>query len=91
MGKDITVKEGNTSLFVALVELKAKGLPDVWIYKHDVLAGRVGRQFATYMRKLKKDGTNRKDPGFVWHDLRSFRRYDHARKNDWAIITKRLK
>jgi len=91
MGADITNKKGNANLFVALVELKASGLPDIWVYKHDVLAARIAKQFAVYMATPKRDGAKRKDPGFVWHDLRSFRPYDHARKNDWTAATTRLR
>ena len=91
LGCDITEKKSNPNLFVALVELKATGAPDIWIYEYDVLAEHVEKQFNTYIVKKKKDGKDRKDPGFRWHDLRSFNKDDHARKNDWNIITKHLK
>lgn len=90
LGTDITKKKHNPDFFVALVELKESGMPNIWIYEGDVLAARIENLFSDYMSKPKKDGGQRKDPGFRWYDLRYFEKADHARKNKWSIITKRL-
>lgn len=82
LGRDIETKQNNPNLYVALVELKKLGAPDVWIYEYDTLAERVSDQFKKYIGKAKKDGQPRKDPGFRWHDLRQFTAADKARKNN---------
>jgi hypothetical protein len=91
LGRDIEVKKGNPNLFVALVELKKKGLPDIWIYEHDVLAERISAQFAKYIARPKKDGGKRADPGFRWYDLHNFTADDKARRNAWPKILEQLK
>ncbi|MCC6544801.1 MAG: aspartate-ammonia lyase [Nitrospirae bacterium] len=91
LGRDIETKQNNPNLYVALVELKESGMPDVWIYEYDTLAERVSGQFKKYIGKAKKDGQPRKDPGFRWHDLKQFTADDNDRKNAWTIITDNLK
>ena len=54
LGSDIIKKKGNPNLFVALVELRETGFPDVWIYEYDALAERISVLFANYIATPKK-------------------------------------
>ena len=91
LGREITVKKGNPNLFIALVDLKASGAPDIWIYEYDDFAGCVANQFKAYISKPKKDGSKRIDPNFRWYDIRNISEYDHAKRNAWNLITEQLK
>lgn len=90
MGKGITVKRGDSRLFVVLVNLKEEGLPEFYIYEHDVLADVVNENYAAYMSNPNRDGTKRKDVGFRWHDTNLFTDDDHRRKNNWKPIEDKL-
>ena len=90
LGKDITLKQNNPDLFVALVNLEEQGMPDIYIYEYDILAERVREQYATYIEAPKKDGSKKKEVGFRWHDTKAFTVDDHSRKNNWSPIKKAL-
>ena len=90
LGKDITIKRNNPDLFVALVNLEEQGMPEIYIYEFDVLAERVQDQYSSYIKTLKKDGSQRKAVGFRWHDTKSFTDDDRSRKNNWSPIINAL-
>jgi hypothetical protein len=90
LGKDITVKKNNPELFVVLVNLEKEGLPEFYIYEYDSLADVVNKNYSTYLAKPKRDGSNRKDVGFRWHDTNLFSGDDHSRKNNWKPIEEKL-
>lgn len=90
LGKDITIKKYNPSLFVVLVNLEKEGLPDFYVYEYDMLAEIVEGNYQAYMSKPKLDGSPRKEVGFRWHDLNYFTAEDHARLNNWKPIEEAL-
>ena len=91
LGKEMETKHGNTELFVILVDLQPNGAPDFYIYQHDVLSDRIAKQYRDYLSKPKRDGKPRKDVDFRWYDTRFLGPDDLARKNNWIIITEKLK
>jgi hypothetical protein len=90
LGKDITEKQNNDDLFVALVNLEEQGMPEIYIYKYDELADRVDDQYQSYITTPKQDGSEKKEVGFRWHDLKSFNDDDHSRKDNWQPIVNAL-
>lgn len=90
LGKDITVKRSNPSLFVVLVNLEEKGLPEFYVYEYDVLADVVRRNYTDYLDHPKRDGSKRKDVGFRWHDTKLFTDDDRNRKDNWNPIEIKL-
>lgn len=86
LGKDVTIERNNPDLFVALVNLEERGMPEIFIYEYDVLARRVNEQYMKYIDTLKKDGSKRKEVGFRWHDTRYFTDDDNSRRNNWSPI-----
>lgn len=90
LGKDITQKQNNPDLFVALVNLEEQGMPEIYIYEYDTLAERVHDQYTAYIEAPKKDGSQKKEVGFRWHYTKSFTKDDHSRKNNWEPIIKAL-
>lgn len=57
LGKNITIKREDPGFFVVLVNLEEDGLPEFYVYEHDLLADVVDRNYKTYMAQLKRDGT----------------------------------
>ena len=90
LGKDITIKQNNPDLFVALVNLEEKGMPEIFIYEYDALAEKVQNNYKNYIEKPKKDGTKKKEVDFRWHDTKLFTKDDLSRKNNWSPIIKAL-
>jgi len=90
LGKDISIKKHTSDLFVALVNLEEKGMPDIYIYEYDILAKRVAEQYKAYIEAPKKDGSKKKEVGFRWHDTKSFTSDDHSRRNNWSPIINAL-
>jgi len=90
LGTDITKNQRNENLFVVLVNLEDEGqMPEFYIYEYDLLAETVKRQYVDYLSKPKRDGSERKDVGFRWHDTKNFTEDDDNRRNNWRpIITK---
>lgn len=86
LGRGITVKKYNPSLFVVLVYLEKEGLPDFYVYEYDFLAEIVEGNYQAYMSQPKRDGSPRREVGFRWHDFNYFTDEDHACKNNWKPI-----
>ena len=86
LGLDICTKRDNPELFVVLVNMKADGTNDYYVYEYDALSERVSKVYDGYMSTLKRDGTRRKDVGFRWFDLRYFKDEDRNRLNGWDIL-----
>lgn len=87
LGTDITKNKYNRNLFVVLVNLEDEGqLPDFYIYEYDILAEIVNRQYVDYLSKRKRDGSERKDVGFRWHDTKNFNEDDEKRRDNWTPI-----
>ena len=82
-------KRNNPDLFVVLVALKDDGIPDFYVFQHDVLSERVAREYREYAAEPKRNGEPRKDPGFRWYESSSLTT-DGDRKNDWNIVTEKL-
>jgi hypothetical protein len=61
-------------------------MPEFFIYEYDVLADRVQNNYEEYMSTLKKDGSERKEVGFRWHDTRLFTENDRSRNGNWSPI-----
>lgn len=57
LGKNITIKREDPGFFVVLVNLEEDGLPEFYVYEHDLLADVVDRNYKTYMAQLKRYGT----------------------------------
>jgi hypothetical protein len=91
LGKDMEQKHGNPDLFIVLVDLKEDGVPDFYVYQHDVLSERVAGLYRKYLAKPKRDGKPRKDVDFRWYDTRFLTPDDLARKNNLGIITEKMK
>ena len=89
-GKSMTTPRGDNSLYVVLVSLNADGMPDFYIYEHDTLAHIVENNYKTYLAKPKRDGGQRKDVDFRWHDRKEFTVEDHNRKDNWDPILNHL-
>lgn len=85
-GPNMAVKKHNDNLFVVLVNLRADGTNDFYIYRHDDLVERVTHVYNEYMSQSKRDGSPRKSPGFRWFDHKFFTAEDLARKNNWALL-----
>ena len=90
LGKHITIKKNDPHLFVVLVNLEEDGLPEFYVYEYDSLADVVELNYNTYIAQPKRDGTQRKDVGFRWHDTKLFTENDHKRKNNWKPIENKL-
>ena len=86
LGTDICMRRGNPDLFVVLVNMKADGTNDYYIYEYDALSERVSEVYAGYMSTPKRDGSQRKDVGFRWFDFRYFKDEDRSRLNGWDIL-----
>ncbi len=87
LGTDITKNQHNKNLFVVLVNLEDEGqLPEFYIYEYDILAENVTRQYVDYLSKRKRDGSERKDVGFRWHDTKNFNEDDEKRRDNWTPI-----
>jgi hypothetical protein len=86
LGKDICFKKNNPNLFVVLVNLEEDGLPEFYIYEYDVLAERVQKNYDKYLSIPKRDGSQRKEVDFRWHDKNLFNEDDKKRRNDWQPI-----
>ncbi len=91
LGKDIEMPQRNSDLFVVLVDLRPDGTTDFYIYEYDVLSKRVRDSYSAYIHKPKRDGGQRKEVGFRWFDFTHFTYDDKRRKNDWRLITDKLK
>ena len=89
LGKDILTKK-NERLFLVLVNLKENGPNDYYVFKYNYLSDRVNEIYDTYMSRPKRDGSQRKDPGFKWMDLRNFTEKEKKSKNSWEQIIKAL-
>lgn len=90
LGTDMTKGHAPAGLFVVLVNLKASGLPDFYVYEYPVLSARVAGVYDAYISKPKRDGSPKKEVGFRWFDEVSFVDDDRARKNNWQPIVKAL-
>ena len=91
LGKDIESKQNNPDLFVVLVDLKPEGVPEFYIYEYNNLSERVTELYSEYLSTPKRDGGQRKEVGFRWLDIKYFNDDDRSRKNNWELITNRLK
>jgi len=89
LGKDITEKKNNPNLFVILVNLE-EDYPEFYIYEYDELADIVERNYQKYISTPKRDGSQRQEVPFRWHDIKNFTEDDKNRKNKWELIEKRL-
>ena len=90
-GQNMASEKGNRELYVVLVSLGPAGSsPEFFVYQFDDLARRVARHFERYLGKKKRDGTDRKDPGFRWFDTKNFEEDDRSRKNCWDLIQRAL-
>ena len=65
-------------------------MPEFYIYEYDILAETVNRQYIDYLSKRKRDGSERKDVGFRWHDTKNFTENDKKRRNNWTPIKTKL-
>ena len=90
LGKNITTKHNNSDLFVVLVNLQERGLPEFFIYEYDILAETVEKNYQRYIDTPKRDGTKKKDVSFRWHDTKFFTQDDLDRKNNWSPIINSL-
>jgi len=90
LGVDITKGAARPGMFVALVNLVAKGPPEVYVYEYTVLSARISELYAKYLAKPKRDGSARKDVGFRWFDEVNFIDDDRSRKNNWEPIIRAL-
>jgi hypothetical protein len=86
LGTDICTKRDNPDFFVVLVNMKADGTNDYYVYEHDALAERVAQVYDDYIRTPKRDGTQRKNVGFRWFDFKYFTDQDRDRLNKWEIL-----
>ena len=86
LNKDITIRRGNANLFVVLVDMKAGGTNDYYVYEYDSLAERVGEVYAQYFSRPKRDGSPRQEVSFRWFDYRDFNEEDRQRLNNWALL-----
>lgn len=86
LGKGITVTRNALGLFVVLVNLEEEGLPEFYVYEYDALAEVVDKNYRAYLAKPKRDGTQRKEVGFRWHDTSYFCDDDRGRRNNWKPI-----
>jgi hypothetical protein len=57
LGKDITIKRNDPGLFVVLVNLEEKGLPEFYVYEYDSLADVVEQNYKTYILNSRKSIT----------------------------------
>jgi hypothetical protein len=89
-GADIAKGNAPSGLFVVLVNLRANGSPEYYVYEYLVLAERVTQVYQAYIGKLKRDGTPKKEVGFRWFDETSFNDNDRSRKNNWQPIIEAL-
>ncbi len=89
--REAQINSSFPSLFVVLVNLKASGLPEFYIYEYPVLSERVSQVYQAYISQPKRDGSPKKEVGFRWFDDVSFNEDDHSRKNNWQPIIKTLK
>jgi hypothetical protein len=85
LGTEICVRRGNPNLFTVLVNLKDDEI-EYYIYEYDTLSEIVENNYSKYMGTLKRDGGERKDVKFRWHDFKYFTEEDHLRKNNWSIL-----
>jgi len=60
------------------------------VYEYDDLAGIVEKNYRDYIEKPKRDGTQRKEVGFRWHDLGIFTEEDYKKMNNWEPIERLL-
>lgn len=86
LGLDICTKRENPHLFVVIVNMKADGTNDYYIYEYDALSERVSEVYAEYVGKPKRDGSQRKDVRFRWFDLKYFKDEDRSRLSRWDIL-----
>ncbi len=89
LGKDMEQKHNNSELFVVLVALNDGGIPDFYVFQHDVLSDRVASEYREYMTDPKRNGEPKKDPGFRWYDASSLTANGDQR-NDWSLIAEKL-
>lgn len=85
LGTDICVRRENPNLFTVLVNLKDDYV-EYYIYEYDTLSEIVENNYSKYMSTKKRDGGERKDVKFRWHDFKFFTEQDHFRKNNWSIL-----
>ena len=85
LGKDIEIKKNNSNLFIVLVNLKKNQPSDCFIYQYDLFSETVSIHYDRYIKKPKKDGAKRKDPGFRWYDNE-----DEGYRNNWQPIINAL-
>ena len=90
LGTDIAKGHAPSGLFVVLVNLEDRGLPEFYVYEYPVLSERVSHVYQAYISKPKRDGTPKKEVGFRWFDEMSFNHDDHSRKNNWQPILNAL-
>lgn len=90
LGTDIAEGRAPSELFVVLVNLRADGLPEYYVYEYPILAQRVALVYQAYISRPKRDGTPKKEVGFRWFDEDSFDKDDRSRKNNWGPIIKAL-
>jgi hypothetical protein len=86
LGLDICQKRNNPDLFVVLVNMKADGTNDYYVYEYDALSERVSEVYAGYISMPKRDGSQRKDVSFRWFDFRYFTDGDRSRLNRWDVL-----
>lgn len=74
-----------SNVYIVLVNLKKDG-NDFYIYRFNELFEKVTQLKKEYLKKPKKNGDQRKDPGFLWFNLSQFNEGDKARRNNWNLL-----
>lgn len=85
LGMDICVRKNNPLLYTILVNLKGNEI-EYYIYEYDILSQRVEEAYSEYLSKPKRNGDDRKDIKFRWHDFKNFNKDDVSRKNNWELL-----
>jgi hypothetical protein len=85
LGMDICERKDTKSLYTILVNLTGKEV-EYYIYEYNVLSKKIEKNYADYLKIKKKDGGDRKDIAFRWHNLNQFTSDDHLRRNNWSVL-----
>lgn len=74
------------NLYVVLVNLEINSPTEYYIWKYEDFHYRVESIFQEYMKRPKRDGGARKDPGFLCFDLKDFSTDDWSHENAWELL-----
>jgi hypothetical protein len=89
LGKNTEQKHNNPELFVVLVALNEDGVPEFYVFQHDVLSDLVASEYREYMTRPTKTGKPKKDTDFRWC-LADSPVTHGVIKNDWHLIIQKL-